>query len=53
MHYWGRSQLDRFMSLLEPQQPGFVWPQTHTIEVAKEELPDKLTVVAAAGDGGG
>jgi L-ascorbate metabolism protein UlaG (beta-lactamase superfamily) len=53
MHYWGRSQLDRFVTLLAPLEPAFVWPDKHTIEVAKEELPDKLTIIAVGGDGGG
>lgn len=53
MHYWGRSQLDRFMGLMAPQDPAFIWPESHTIEIAKEDLPDKLTVIAVAGDGGG
>jgi L-ascorbate metabolism protein UlaG (beta-lactamase superfamily) len=53
MHYWGRSQLDRFLDLMAPLDPKFVWPQTHTIEVIKEELPDQLTVTAVAGEGGG
>src|SRR5471032_2326321 len=53
MHYWGRSQLDRFMGLIAPLEPVFLWPDRHTIEVAKEDLPDKLTVIAVAGDGGG
>jgi L-ascorbate metabolism protein UlaG (beta-lactamase superfamily) len=53
MHYWGRAQLDRFMGLLDPLEPGFVWPDRHTIEVSKEELPEKLTVIAVAGEGGG
>ena len=53
MHYWGRSQLDRFVTLLAPLEPAFVWPDKPTIEVAKEELPDKLTIIAVGGDGGG
>jgi L-ascorbate metabolism protein UlaG (beta-lactamase superfamily) len=53
MHYWGRSQLDRFMGLIAPLEPEFVWPEKHTIEISKEDLPDKLTVIAVAGDGGG
>jgi L-ascorbate metabolism protein UlaG (beta-lactamase superfamily) len=53
MHYWGRAQLDRFMGLMAPLDPKFVWPESHTIEVTKEELPDQLTVIAVAGDGGG
>jgi L-ascorbate metabolism protein UlaG (beta-lactamase superfamily) len=53
MHYWGRSQLDRFMGLIAPLSPEFIWPEKHTIEISKEDLPDKLTVIAVAGDGGG
>ena len=53
MHYWGRYQLDRFMTLLGPLEPDFVWPDGRSIEVVKEELPEKLTVIAVAGDGGG
>jgi hypothetical protein len=53
MHYWGRGQLDRFMGLIAPLEPEFVWPEKHTIEISKEELPDRLTVIAVAGDGGG
>ncbi len=53
MHYWGRSQLDRFMGLLAPLEPEFIWPDKPSIEVAKRSLPDKLTVIAAAGEGGG
>ena len=53
MHYWGRYQLDRFMGLLAPLEPEFVWPDTPTIEVAKQSLPDKLTVIAVGGEGGG
>lgn len=53
MHYWGRSQLDRFMGLMAPLDPAFVWPDKYTVEISKEELPDKLTVIAVAGEGGG
>jgi len=53
MHYWGRSQLDRFMGLLAPLEPDFIWPETPVVEVAKESLPDKLTVIAVGGEGGG
>jgi L-ascorbate metabolism protein UlaG (beta-lactamase superfamily) len=53
MHYWGRSQLDRFMGLLAPLEPEFIWPDTPVIEVAKQSLPDKLTVIAVGGEGGG
>jgi L-ascorbate metabolism protein UlaG (beta-lactamase superfamily) len=53
MHYWGKSQLDRFVGLLDPLDPEFIWPDRHTIEISKEALPDKLTVIAVAGEGGG
>ena len=53
MHYWGRSQLDRFMGLIAPLNPEFIRPEKQTIEITKEDLPDKLTVIAVAGDGGG
>ncbi|MBS0518007.1 MAG: MBL fold metallo-hydrolase [Proteobacteria bacterium] len=53
MHYWGRAQLDRFVGLLASQEPAFIWPERRTIEIVKEDLPDKLTVIAVAGDGGG
>jgi L-ascorbate metabolism protein UlaG (beta-lactamase superfamily) len=53
MHYWGRDQLDRFMGLLSPLDPAFIWPDKRTVEIVKEELPEKLTVIAVAGDGGG
>ena len=53
MHYWGRSQLDRFMGLIAPLNPEFIRPEKQTIEISKEDLPDKLTVIAVAGDGGG
>ena len=53
MHYWGRGQLDRFMGLLAPLEPGFVWPGRLSIELVREELADKLTVIAVAGNGSG
>jgi L-ascorbate metabolism protein UlaG (beta-lactamase superfamily) len=53
MHYWGRSQLDRFMGLIAPLEPDFIYPDKRSLEVVKEELPEKLTVIAVAGDGGG
>ncbi len=53
MHYWGKYQLDRFMGLMAPLEPDFVWPDRRSIEVVKEELPEKLTVIAVAGEGGG
>jgi hypothetical protein len=53
MHYWGKYQLDRFMGLMAPLEPDFVWPYRRSIEVVKQELPEKLTVIAVAGDGGG
>jgi len=53
MHYWGRYQLDRFMGLMAPLEPEFIWPDRPVIEVAKPSLPDKLTVIAVGGEGGG
>jgi L-ascorbate metabolism protein UlaG (beta-lactamase superfamily) len=53
MHYWGRYQLDRFMGLLAPLEPEFIWPDKPVVEVAKQSLPDKLTVIAIGGEGGG
>jgi L-ascorbate metabolism protein UlaG (beta-lactamase superfamily) len=53
MHYWGRSQLDRFLGLVAPLEPDFIYPDRRSLEVVKEELPAKLTVIALAGDGGG
>ena len=53
MHYWGKYQLDRFMGLMAPLEADFIWPDKRSIEVVKEELPEKLTVIAVAGEGGG
>ncbi len=53
MHYWGRSQLDRFMSQMLELEHDFLWPEKPMIEVVREELPEKLTVIAVAGNGGG
>ncbi len=53
MHYWGKYQLDRFMGLMAPLEADFVWPDKRSIEVVKEELPEKITVIAVAGEGGG
>ena len=53
MHYWGKSQLDRFMGLIAPLGPELIWPEKRSIEITKEDLPDKLTVIAVAGEGGG
>jgi len=53
MHYWGKYQLDRFVGLMAPLEADFVWPDRRSIEVVKEELPEKLTVIAVAGEGGG
>lgn len=53
MHYWGKYQLDRFMGLMAPMEADFIWPDKRSIELVKEELPEKLTVIAVAGEGGG
>ena len=54
MHYWGPSQLDRFVGLTASAlEADFIRPDRPVIEVSREELPAKLTVIAVAGDGGG
>ncbi len=52
MHYWGRGQVERFESLMQDQNADFVWPDRRTIEVAREELPEKLTIMVVGGNGG-
>jgi hypothetical protein len=52
MHYWGRAQVNRFESLMAELDAEFVWPDRRTIEVAREELPEKLTVMVVGGNGG-
>ena len=52
MHYWGRSQVERFQGLMQPLDPDFVWPDRRSLEVVREELPPKLTVIVLGGDGG-
>ena len=53
MHYWGRGQLDRFESLMTTLDADFVWPDRRSVEIVKEQLPEKLTVIAVGGEGGG
>ena len=53
MHYWGRSQLERFEGLMATLDADFVWPDRRSIEIVKEQLPEKLTVIAVGGEGGG
>jgi L-ascorbate metabolism protein UlaG (beta-lactamase superfamily) len=53
MHYWGRAQLDRFLSLMAEVDHDFVWPEQPVIDISRETLPSKLTVIAVAGNGGG
>ena len=53
MHYWGRGQLDRFESLMAPLDTDFIWPDRRSVEIVKEQLPEKLTVIAVGGEGGG
>jgi hypothetical protein len=31
----------------------FVWPDRRSVEIVKEQLPEKLTVIAVGGEGGG
>jgi L-ascorbate metabolism protein UlaG (beta-lactamase superfamily) len=52
MHYWGRYQLERFMGLMAPLEPALVIPKEQVIEVAKQDLPEKLTIIAVGGEGG-
>jgi L-ascorbate metabolism protein UlaG (beta-lactamase superfamily) len=53
MHYWGRAQLDRFMSQMEAIEHDFIRPDTMSMEIVREQLPEKVTVIALGGDGGG
>jgi L-ascorbate metabolism protein UlaG (beta-lactamase superfamily) len=53
MHYWGRAQLDRFLSLMAEVDHDFVGPEQPVIDISRETLPSKLTVIAVAGNGGG
>lgn len=52
MHYWGRAQVSRFEGLMQDLDAEFVWPDRRTIEVVREELPEKLTVMVVGGNGG-
>jgi L-ascorbate metabolism protein UlaG (beta-lactamase superfamily) len=54
MHYWGRAQVERFRGLMQAQEldPDFVWPDERSLEVTREQLPEKLTVIVLGGDGG-
>ncbi|WP_296334390.1 MBL fold metallo-hydrolase [Reyranella sp.] len=53
MHYWGRGQLDRFEGLMATLDADFIWPDRRSVEIVKEQLPEKLTVIAVGGEGGG
>ena len=53
MHYWGRAQLERFLLQMETLEHDFIRPDNPAMEIAREQLPEKLTVIAIAGDGGG
>jgi L-ascorbate metabolism protein UlaG (beta-lactamase superfamily) len=53
MHYWGRGQLGRFEGLMATLDADFVWPDRRSVEIVKEQLPEKLTVIAVGGEGGG
>ncbi|MBV8186656.1 MAG: MBL fold metallo-hydrolase [Alphaproteobacteria bacterium] len=52
MHYWGRQQVERFQGLMQALDPDFVWPDQRSLEVSREQLPEKLTVIVLGGDGG-
>ncbi|MBV9836201.1 MAG: MBL fold metallo-hydrolase [Alphaproteobacteria bacterium] len=51
MHYWGQSALDRFLGYLGE---GFevVRPNGRTLDLAKADLPETLTIIIIAGNGG-
>ena len=52
MHYWGRTQVERFQSLMQPLDAVFLWPNKRSMDVARDGLPEQLTVVVLGGDGG-
>ena len=52
MHYWGRTQVERFQSLMQPLDAVFLWPNKRSMDVARDALPEQLTVVVLGGDGG-
>jgi len=52
MHYWGRSQVERFQGLMQPLDAVFLWPNKRSMEVMRDALPEQLTVVVLGGDGG-
>jgi len=52
MHYWGRTQVERFQSLMQPLDAVFLWPNQRSMDVARDALPEHLTVVVLGGDGG-
>ncbi len=52
MHYWGRYQLDRFLGLVAELDVDVVRPASLTMDVVREALPSKLTIVTLGGDGG-
>jgi hypothetical protein len=37
---------------MQPLDPDFVWPDRPSLEVVREELPEKLTVIVLGGNGG-
>jgi L-ascorbate metabolism protein UlaG (beta-lactamase superfamily) len=51
MHYWGRSQVERFLGLAADSFDA-QWPDSRTIDVAKATLPEKPTVIVIGGSGG-
>jgi L-ascorbate metabolism protein UlaG (beta-lactamase superfamily) len=52
MHYWGRSQVERFQGLMAELDADFVWPDKRSVELVREQLPEKLTVIVVGGEGG-
>ncbi|MBM3619215.1 MAG: MBL fold metallo-hydrolase [Alphaproteobacteria bacterium] len=52
MHYWGPSSLDRFLGYLGQGNYELVRPTSRTLDLAKADLPESLTVIVIAGYGG-
>ncbi|HEX2890774.1 MBL fold metallo-hydrolase [Vineibacter terrae] len=51
MHYWGSSQVERFLRLVADSYEA-VWPDSRTIDVTKAGLPEKPAVIVVGGSGG-
>jgi L-ascorbate metabolism protein UlaG (beta-lactamase superfamily) len=51
MHYWGSSQVERFLRLVADSYDA-VWPDSRTIDITKAGLPEKPTAIVVGGSGG-